>query len=69
MKDSSYLYKCLSPNLGKMTYEAALHHKIEQANKLLAELIEVYYTERDTARINQIIKAISFNRTLLSELI
>ena len=68
MKQSSYLYKDLSPNLATMPYKQALLHKIEQAQLLNKELVNVHYTIRDNERIRHIGDAISFNETLLKEL-
>lgn len=68
MLHHSFLYKDLSPDLAYMPYKQALLHKIEEAVKLSKELLEVHYTIRDTVRIREINKAISFNKNLLTEL-
>lgn len=68
MLHHSFLYKDLSPDLADMPYKQALLHKIEEAVKLSKELLEVHYTIRDTVRIREINKAISFNKNLLTEL-
>lgn len=68
MKSSNYLYKDLSQNIATMPYEEALLHKIEEAEKLIKELLKVHYSKRDMTRLRDIRNAVSFNEKLIKEL-
>ena len=68
MKTSKYLYDCSGEDFVGMSYEDALMYKISCAKELLAELSEVSYQNRDTKRINDVLKAIEFNKELLREI-
>jgi len=64
MKTYKYLYDKEEAELPSM--HTALKARVEAAKALLIKLHEVPLLERDDARINAVIKAISHNRELLS---
>lgn len=63
MKTTEYLYGCEIDSLPSM--EAGLVARIEKAEKLLSELIEIPLDDRDWARINAVYDSISHNNKIL----
>lgn len=68
MKTCKYLYDCVGDEFASMSYEDALLYKISCAKELLAQLTDVNYQDRDTKRVNDVLKAIEFNKALLREM-
>ena len=68
MKSCKYLYDCNGEDFAVMTYEDALLYKISCAKDLVSELSDVAFKDRDTKRINDVLKAIEFNKQLLKEI-
>ena len=68
MKSCKYLYDCDGEDFAGMSYEDALLYKISCAKDLVAKLSEISYQNRDTKRINDVLKAIEFNKELLREM-
>ncbi|MCI4436937.1 MAG: hypothetical protein JHC33_09045 [Ignisphaera sp.] len=69
MKNSIYLYGSNfdSKTLRELNYVSALHRKIEWATETINEILTHDLMIRDFKRINDITKAISFNRKLIQE--
>lgn len=67
IKDSFYYYDSNLSGFENMTYGYALIKKIKLATKLLHKLVRVENME-DTKRINDVKKAVDFNRNLLGEI-
>lgn len=63
MKTTEYLYGCEIDSLPSM--EAGLIARIEKAEKLLSELIEIPLNNRDWARIAAVGDSISHNNKIL----
>lgn len=71
MTQYEYLYNTTKEEMqefNKLLYTEALNLKIKKAKQLLATLYEPHYLDRDTTRINNVVKAIKFNIKLLDEL-
>jgi len=68
MKTTKYLYGCDAKDFMHLPYAEALRYKIDKAKELLDSLLEINFMERDTHRVNDILKAIKFNEKLLEEL-
>lgn len=71
MTQYEYLYNTTKEEMqefNKLLYTEALNLKIQKAKQLLSTLHEPHYLDRDTARINSVVKAIEFNIKLLDEL-
>lgn len=68
MKSSRYLYDCNGEDFAGMSYEDALLYKISCAKELVSVLNDVNFKNRDTKRINDVLKAIEFNKELLREM-
>ena len=67
----TYLYGLLPSEvtpLAAMTYFEALQFKIDLGNELAKRLLSKPYQAQDSARINDVQKAIKFNNELLDEL-
>ena len=62
------LYGIAPKELGQLNYKDALIYKVQGAKKILIELLEPHFMDRDTYKINKINKAIKFNLYLLKEL-
>jgi len=54
--------------LGKWSVKYYFRQRISLGKKLLRKLLEKSFMEQDTARINDVAKAIKFNQELLYEL-
>ncbi len=75
MKDSLYYYGVSAFEFKNMKYTEALRHKIEAAKRLLNKLTnELFLTgvesnrwSETSERINDVVKAINFNKRLLEE--
>jgi hypothetical protein len=67
MKDCYYLYGSDLKELKDMKYIDALERKIELAEELIKNLLEVDYMNRDMQRVNDALKAIDFNKNLIKE--
>lgn len=67
-KSTYYLYDLDPKLLIDLSYVEAINFKIDSAKKLIKELFEPNYMERDNTRINAVYKAIQFNLALLEEL-
>lgn len=66
---TQHLYNIEPVLLKTMNYEKALKYKVEEAKKLIKDILLVpHFTERDDSRINDVYKAIKFNESLLEEL-
>lgn len=71
MTQYEYLYNTTKEEMkefNKLLYTEALNLKIQKAKQLLVTLYEPHYLDRDTTRINNVVKAIKFNIKLLDEL-
>lgn len=71
MLKSEYLYNMSDEDiilLSNFKYVQALNFKIIKAKALLATLLEPSFIDRDTSRINKVVKAIKFNQSLLEEI-
>ena len=71
MTQYEYLYNTTKKEMqefNKLLYAEALNLKIKKAKQLLVTLYEPHYLDRDTTRINSVVKAIKFNTKLLEEL-
>ena len=71
MTQYEYLYNTTKEEMqefNKLLYTEALNLKVQKAKQLLVTLYEPPYLDRDTARINSVVKAIKFNTKLLDEL-
>lgn len=67
----TYLYGLLPTEvalLGAMTYFEALQFKVDRGNELARRLLSKPYQAQDSARINNVLKAIKFNTELIKEL-
>lgn len=62
------LYGISPKELEKLNYKDALICKVQGAKKILIDLLEPHFMDRDTYKINKINKAIKFNLYLLKEL-
>ena len=71
MTQYEYLYNTTKEEMqefNKLLYIEALNLKVQKAKQLLVTLYEPHYLDRDTTRINNVVKAIKFNIKLLDEL-
>ena len=71
MTQYEYLYNTTKEEMqefNKLLYTEALNLKVQKAKQLLVTLYEPHYLDRDTTRINSVVKAIKFNIKLLDEL-
>ena len=70
MKSSIYLYgdNYNVKTLRELPYLSALYRKNIWAKELSDELLEVHYMERDNKRLNDIKKAIDFNKVMIAEM-
>lgn len=55
-------------NLANISYKEALLAKVNAGKGLLRRLLHKPFQSQDTSRINDVIKAINFNKELLKEL-
>lgn len=62
------LYGILPKELATMLYPDALKAKLAGGKKLIAELLQPNFMDRDTHKINKINKAIKHTEQLLKEL-
>ena len=67
-KTSKYLYGVTPKEFANLLYTEALYFKVECCDKLLKELTDVPFRDRDVYRVHKIMKARDFNEYLLSEL-
>ena len=67
MKNCNYLYGVDKATWHHLVYDDALKLKNKLAKELLDSLYNVYYLDRDAQRINDVVRAISFNERLLGE--
>jgi len=67
MKDTQYLYDDNLSGLADLSYTHALKYKIGLCDRLVRNLQEVHYMQRDSARVNAVLAARKFNDTLLRE--
>jgi len=67
MKTYNYLYDIDKPIWTLMQYNVALETKVDLGKTLLRKLNKVSYMEADNARINEVMKAIEFNKALILE--
>ena len=63
MKSTEYLYGVSIKELPSM--EEAYQKRIDKAKELLNALLDVPLEQRDTYRINDVVKAIEHNRKLM----
>jgi len=67
MKTSEYLYGVEGKVFTDMKYKQALYYKMVKAREIIRELQKTPFCNRDDKRINDILKAIEFNRMLIEE--
>ena len=71
MPEYTYLYGFTADQAAKlavMPYREALLYKRAHAKALADRLLSVYYTDQDSYRINEALRAVKFNEKLLKEL-
>ncbi|MEA3371430.1 MAG: hypothetical protein U9Q40_08830, partial [Campylobacterota bacterium] len=66
MKTTKELYGIEPEELSSMLYVDAIKYKIFKSKTLITELQEIHYMDRDDYRINELLKAVEFNKQLLS---
>lgn len=62
-----YLYGVEKATWLDMKYKDAFILKNKLADKVLSEILEVDYRDRDTVRMGEVIKAIKYNKKRLAE--
>lgn len=72
MPDYIYYYGFTAEQVAKlavMPYKEALLYKKAHAKALADRLLSTHFTEQETHRINEVLKAVKFNERLLKELL
>ena len=67
MRTSEYYYDIKGSSFKDLSYIDALVYKIDCAKELIHKLQEKPLHNRDNKRINDIVKAIRFNKELIEE--
>lgn len=68
MQTTQYLYNCDPIEFANLSYKDALEFKALAAKRLIKELYQVHYLERDQAYLSDVINAENHNLNLLKEI-